>query len=158
MDYLRDIVRRRVNAEGLTPLATRMGVGVGQVRSVCAGRAPLSTTIEQICDALDLEFYIGPPRPAVARPAPSWGSPRPGRAVAVGGNVAPLPSPSPALEPVSDRRLAELLARLADHWEALDADERREALGEAVVAMLRATGERERGPRWRALSPGSAGG
>ena len=130
---LREIVRRRVDAEGLIPLARRMDVGVGQIRSICGGRAPLGTTIEQICRALDLEFYIGPPRdPGVRRAS----------------TVTPLRAPAASAgdwnEPVTDRSLAELLARLADHWETLDDAERRAALGEAVLAILRATGERER--------------
>ncbi len=61
-DHLRRTIQRYVEAEGLHPLAARTGLGIGQIRSICAGRAPLSTTLQRACDALGLEFYVGPPR------------------------------------------------------------------------------------------------
>lgn len=108
---LREIVRGRVEAEGLHPLAARTGLSVGQIRSICAGRAPLISTVSQACAALDLELVIRPRAPGAgeapaAVPAPP--SPRPGGA------------PGAALEAVSDRRLAELIAAVADEYEALD--------------------------------------
>ena len=43
-------------------MAARTGVPVGQLRSLIGGRSALGSTIESIAAALDLEFYIGPPR------------------------------------------------------------------------------------------------
>lgn len=60
--HLREIVQHRVEAEGLHPLARRTGLGIGQIRSICAGRAPLLSTVCQVCAALGLELSIGPPR------------------------------------------------------------------------------------------------
>jgi len=51
-----------------------------------------------------LEFYIGPPHPTPQ---------------SIEKKANP-PSTSPALTPVKDRDLAELLALLADEWEALN--------------------------------------
>ena len=62
IEYLRDVVREHVDREGLRPFASSKDIPVGQVRGLLSGDAPLSTTIEAACEALDLEFYIGPPR------------------------------------------------------------------------------------------------
>ena len=61
-DYLRQAVRRRIEAEGLRPFALRTGIPLGQLRSVLQGRAARSTTLELIASVLELEFYIGPAR------------------------------------------------------------------------------------------------
>jgi len=62
LDYLRRVVRQRIETEGLRPLSVRTGVPVGQLRSVVEGRAARSTTLELIASVLELEFYIGPVR------------------------------------------------------------------------------------------------
>ena len=85
-------------------------------------------TVQAVCDALGLEFYIGPPRGAAPAPARSQGN-------------QPLASVRHGLEPVSDRRLAELLALFADEWESC---------GEAGRGKLEA--------RFRAYFPELAGG
>lgn len=61
-DYLRQAVRRRIEAEGLRPFSLRTGIPLGQLRSVLQGRAARSTTLELIASVLELEFYIGPAR------------------------------------------------------------------------------------------------
>lgn len=68
LDYLRRVVRQRIETEGLRPLAGRTGVPVGQLRSVVEGRAARSTTLELIASVLELEFYIGPVRGDSTRP------------------------------------------------------------------------------------------
>ena len=74
-DQLREYLSKRIEIEGLRPLAARLNVPVGNLRSICDGRATLSTTLDAICGPLGLEFYIGPPRQgsdsAVAEP-PDW--------------------------------------------------------------------------------------
>ena len=64
MTYLREAVRGHVERMGLRPFAQAFGVPVGQVRSVCDGRAARSDTIERLTGALGLELYVGPPRAA----------------------------------------------------------------------------------------------
>ncbi len=69
IDYLRQAVRQRVDAEGLRPFSLRTGIPLGQLRSVIEGRAARSTTLELIASVLELEFYIGPARAdATTRP------------------------------------------------------------------------------------------
>jgi len=63
VEYLRRIVRERIDSEGLRPLSLRTGVPLGQLRSLVQGRAARSTTLELIASVLGLEFYIGPARP-----------------------------------------------------------------------------------------------
>ena len=62
IDYLRQAVRQRIDAEGLRPFSHRTGIPLGQLRSVIEGRAARSTTLELIASVLELEFYIGPAR------------------------------------------------------------------------------------------------
>ncbi len=62
IDYLRQAVRQRIEAEGLRPFSLRTGIPLGQLRSVVEGRASRSTTLELIASVLKLEFYIGPAR------------------------------------------------------------------------------------------------
>lgn len=64
--YLRDRLQELKDKEGLRPLANRVGIPVGQIRSLLSGRSSLSTTVESICAALGMEFYVGPPRKPVA--------------------------------------------------------------------------------------------
>lgn len=63
MEVLREAVEQRVSEEGQAPFVSRLEeVSLGDVRSVLAGRASKGSTIQKICDAIGLEFYIGPPR------------------------------------------------------------------------------------------------
>ena len=64
--YLREIMRDRVESEGLRTFAAGRSLPLGQVRGLLGGQSVLSTTIEAACEALDLELYIGPPRDAGA--------------------------------------------------------------------------------------------
>ena len=66
VEYLRRIVRERIDSEGLRPLSLRTGVPLGQLRSLVQGRAARSTTLELIASVLGLEFYIGPARPGAS--------------------------------------------------------------------------------------------
>lgn len=68
VDYLRRIVRRRIDSEGLRPFSLRTGIPLGQLRSLLQGRAARSTTLELIASVLGLEFYIGPARPDPSGP------------------------------------------------------------------------------------------
>ena len=81
-------------------LALRANMPVRSVQSVIDGHVPSITRAEEICDALGLELYIGPPRSGAAE-------------------VSDAPGGS-AFLPVSDRRLAGMLATLADEYEAMN--------------------------------------
>ena len=63
VEYLRRVVRERIDSEGLRPFSLRTGIPLGQLRSLIQGRAVRSTTLESIVTVLGLEFYIGPARP-----------------------------------------------------------------------------------------------
>lgn len=80
MDALRNEVRRHVAATSLEKVAElKNGLTIGEVRSAKDGRPCKSTTIQKLCDALDLEFYIGPPRePSGTEPVPTPVAPAPG--------------------------------------------------------------------------------
>lgn len=50
-------------------LAKENGWSVNAIRYILEGRAPSSRRLAEVCKALDLEFYVGPPRlPAGTRP------------------------------------------------------------------------------------------
>ena len=81
LEYLREVLRVEVEKEGLRPFAAKRELPLGQVRGLLYGQSVLSTTIEAACDALGLEFYVGPPRDEAATPevadatpdvAPDW--------------------------------------------------------------------------------------
>lgn len=92
LNTLLEIVERCVLNEGLRPFVKRCNnVRLGQVRSVIAGRAPRATTIQALCDALGLEFYVGHPRQITSN-----------------------------MLPVFDHQLAVAMAALADEYEELN--------------------------------------
>ena len=62
LEYLREVLRVEVEKEGLRPFAAKRELPLGQVRGLLHGQSVLSTTIEAACEALGLEFYVGPPR------------------------------------------------------------------------------------------------
>lgn len=62
-------VQHCVEAEGLRPFARRVGLPVGVVRSVQAGRDISASNLIAICEVLGLEFYIGPKRDVAPPPA-----------------------------------------------------------------------------------------
>ncbi len=99
LDTLKEALEKCIIQEGLRPFVKRSrAVEIGQVRSVREGRAPTATTIQALCDALGLEFYIGLPRRLTLN-----------------------------LLPISDQHLATAIAVLADEYEEID-DRGREAL------------------------------
>ena len=57
-DYLRQAVRRRIEAEGLRPFSLRTGIPLGQLRSLLQGRAARSTTLELIASVLERTFIF----------------------------------------------------------------------------------------------------
>ena len=74
LNTLCEIVSDRVDAEGLRPLANRLGLDVGAIRGVMQCRNLTHDTIEALAGSLGLEFYIGPPRQGggFVDTAPDW--------------------------------------------------------------------------------------
>ena len=73
---------------------------VRSLQNVLDGHVPSITRAEEICDALGLELYIGPPRSAA-------------------GEISGVPD-APGLVPVTDRRVAAMLGALADEYQAMN--------------------------------------
>ena len=65
-----DVVRQRVETEGLRPFSIRTGIPLGQLRSVIQGRAARSTTLQAIAAVMGMRLLIGPMNVAGAE-APS---------------------------------------------------------------------------------------
>ncbi len=109
------VIRDAIGRSGSNPyrIAKKAGLPDDALRSVLGGHDPKAGRLAEICRALDLEFYIGPPRaPAPAESAPAawtsfaettvphrglakcsiqgWGKPQPER--------DPLPTPETAMD------------------------------------------------------------
>ena len=81
---------------------------------------PSLTRAAEICAALDLELYIGPPRSGSGTLRSQIAAiSRPGQA-ASGRVVVPSTPDQVDGAPVTDRALATLLAAIVSHWKALE--------------------------------------
>ena len=102
-----DAILAEVTLRGSNPYRTAVDLGLPEdaIRYIKQGRDIRASRLVQICDALGLEFYIGPPRQTQDH----------GKQPPVFQAWAPDPPPNP--------RLVGLLARVADGWESLKADE-----------------------------------
>ena len=64
-------IQEALKRKGTNPsrLAKDNGLSVNAIRYILEGRPPSSRRLAEVCDALDLEFYVGPPRiPAGTQP------------------------------------------------------------------------------------------
>ena len=61
---LRRAATEQIKAHGLRGAARKLAVSVDKLKHLKNGRSPLLKNAQEIAAALDLEFYIGPPRPA----------------------------------------------------------------------------------------------
>ena len=118
-DRLVQAVRR---ASSVREVAERAGVPRRSVQSLLDGHIPSLDRAAAIAAALGLELTIGPPRGPRAVPegppaAPSAPAPGAESGADAGRRTAPG---DVAGVPVEDRRLAEMLAVLADEFEALN--------------------------------------
>ena len=94
----------------------RAGLPTRSIQGALEGHVPSVDRAAEICDALGLELYIGPPRgPRAAAGSETGGAESQIRRVPT---VAPTPD-QVAGAPVRDRVLAELLAAVVAHWEQL---------------------------------------
>ena len=66
MKSFADIITHQLEAKNASPITTALQAGLNRdaIRSVLRGRVPSIERAFEICSALDLEFYIGPPRSA----------------------------------------------------------------------------------------------
>ena len=73
------IVQDALDQRAVSPISAALAAGMNRdtIRSVLRGRVPSVERAAEICEALGLEFYVGPPRGEVATPevadvAPDW--------------------------------------------------------------------------------------
>ena len=118
-------IKQEIEARGTNPYraAKEARLPENSIRYVLDGHEPRAGRLIEICHALGLELYVGPPRRSAAAEAAEvhadlireqaerYGDSRPSR-------------PS---TPIRDRRLAELITVLTEQWEALN-EAGREAL------------------------------
>ena len=58
-----EVVRQRIETEGLRPFSMRTGIPLGQLRSVVQGRASRYTTLQSIASAMGMRLFIAPAEP-----------------------------------------------------------------------------------------------
>ena len=117
-------IRREIEARGTNPYraAKEARLPENSIRYVLEGHEPRAGRLIEICHALGLELYVGPPR----KSAPEDEVPDSDRIREQRERYGEL-LPSRPLTPIRDRRLAELLTVLAEQWEVLN-DAGRDAL------------------------------
>lgn len=59
---LKEVLDKRVQAEGLRPVSRETGIPLGVVRAILEGRDVSGTNLLDAAEKLGLEFYIGPKR------------------------------------------------------------------------------------------------
>ena len=131
MESFRAIVEKQLTRRGTSAIRAALGAGLTRdaIRSVLRGRSPSVDRAAEICEALDLEFYIGPPRSGTAA------------AESTSQDVGNL-------DHIRDPRLVELLGLIVSHWQALESDYART---DFVLRLY------EREPRLRDASRGRRG-
>ena len=135
MESFRAIVEKQLARRGTSAIREALDAGLTRdaIRSVLRGRAPSVDRAAEICEALDLEFYIGPRRDGPDGPPP----PASRRA---------------GLGHVRDRRLREILVLIVEHWQALASEYARADFVERLYErepLLRDAARRRRGRRHR---------
>ena len=143
-------IRRTLESKGTNPFraALESNLPGTAIRHVLEGKQPRLSRLVEICEALDLELYVGPRRvqnleklPAISRSAPAPGTPA----------------------AVRDRELAAALAAIVEHWEALGSEYARRDWLAALWATSAALGARRSALRrvvawlgWRVIEGGAA--
>ena len=145
-----DVIRRAAKAAqeefggGVRALENRLGLKPWSLRGILDSQKPQSPSVDRavdICSALGLELYIGPPRTRRSQTKTPF----------VGDRLASGEVPG---LPVRDRELAEALAAVVEHWEALESDYARRDWLARLWATSPALGARRSG----GSSRGSGGG
>lgn len=118
--HLADQIRSALTARGLSVRAAERQAGMPQrsIQAVLDGHMPHLDRAAAIAAALGYKLVIQPVRSG-PRPIPDAHSAAPGAASGAGGKRSTSPADVAGV-PVEDRRLAEMLAVLADEFEALN--------------------------------------
>ena len=64
VDAFVQVVRQRIETEGLRPFSMRTGIPLGQLRSVVQGRAARYTTLQSIASVMGMRLFIAPAEPS----------------------------------------------------------------------------------------------
>lgn len=96
-DSIAEAIRGAMAAGNTNPrkAAVEAGLPENAIRTVLQGHPPSADRLQQIADALDLEFYFGPRRPAADMPADR--DPMEGRLAALERDVGELRTMTSAL-------------------------------------------------------------
>ena len=135
-DY-RATVARALVGRSVAGSATAYGLPRDAIRRVLRGHDPRLSRADAICRALGITFTIGSPR----------GDPRAARSPSVlrlrdsvpASGRSTYPPAQSDLGPVRDPKLAELLVRLAEHWQEIEPPER-DRLAAGIAAILDLSG------------------
>ncbi len=109
-------IRKEIEARGTNPhrAAKEARLPKNSIRYVLEGHEPRAGRLIEICGALGLEVYVGPPRRDVTGTRNAEPSPIREQSPSYAG------LPARPLTAVRDRRLAELITALAEQWESLN--------------------------------------
>ena len=139
-DY-RATIARALGGRSVAGSATAHGLPRDAIRRVLRGHDPRLSRADAICRALGISFTIGTPRSA-SRPSGHSSGSRLSDSVPVSGEGTSARMRKGTV-PVRDRRLAELLGQLVEHWDELDPLER-DRLAAGLAAILDLSGARGR--------------
>lgn len=163
MENVLSVIEAARKERGLSARAASMKAGSPHIiRDMRRGHIPSIDRLRRLCTALGLELTIAPVRPG-PRPipdAPSTAASDPAPGAGAGGSTSPADVPAApagvAVERVSDPRLAEVLAVLADTFDALDPAGRELLLAHfwATHPALRERAQARAGPRLARLAGG----
>ena len=120
-------VSRALSDRSVAGAATESGLPRDAIRNLLLGHDPRMSRADEICRAVAITFTLGLPRDD---PTSAESTHEPGGELQTG------------TVPVVDHQLAELLTRLAEHWETIDTDDRTRlaATFAAVLDLARAKG------------------
>ena len=110
-------VRQEIEARGTNPYraAKEARLPENSIRYLLDGHEPRAGRLIEICHALGLELYVGPPRKGPGETADADSDGIREQRERYGELLPSRPS-----TPIRDRRLAELITVLAEQWEALN--------------------------------------
>ena len=100
-------------------IAIRAGIPVRSLMGILEGHAPSIDRAAEVCEAIGLEFYIGPPRDAGSQPPPPLAS-ESGDDREAGRGFTLEVSGVPHAGLSEDRRLTDIIQVLVDEFEALN--------------------------------------
>ena len=143
-DY-RATIARALGGRSVAGSATAHGLPRDAIRRVLRGHDPRLSRADAICRALGISFTLGKPTDGSRRSGHTIGSWLSDSVPAGGGSRSASLRARAESIPVRDPRFAELLTRLAEHWNELDPPEReRLAAGIAAILELSDAGRKQR--------------